>query len=169
MRQSPPFFGCTTIGYCSFGRCSSLTNVQIPNGCNRVGISAFAGSSLEQVVIPNGREGGDWAYQFCRYLTTVTIGTGCTSIGVGAFNGCNALASVTVPATLKSIGTEVFEDCPALTTIAVPKGWQIHANAFDGSCGPCAVMLRRTRGECPGGGWSALGSFARGKCVGPRR
>jgi hypothetical protein len=125
--------GCKTISDGSFCQCVSLTSVKIPSGCTRIDGSAFAWSSLKQVVIPGRCEVGRWAFSSCRSLTRVTVGTGCKTMGSGAFSGCTALASVTLPSTLKWIGDRAFEKCPVLATLAIPKGCEVHMNAFQGS------------------------------------
>jgi hypothetical protein len=125
--------GCMTISPGSFSWCTSLTSVKIPSSCTMVGNNAFGWCSLGEVVVPDGCQIGDYAFQYCVSLMTVIIGSGCTTIGVCAFRGCTALASVALPSTLKSIGGEAFENCRALRTIAVPKGCQVDECAFWGS------------------------------------
>jgi hypothetical protein len=107
--------------------------VQIPSGCVRVGDSAFLGSGLKRVAIPDYCEVGKAAFEMCRSLTTVTIGIGCTMIGNDAFCRCSALTTATLPPTLWWIGRGAFAGCPALATLAIPKKCQVHKHAFKGS------------------------------------
>ena len=65
-----------SIGTCSFGWCSSLERIHLPNSVTRIGDKAFDGcSSLESIILPNG----------------------VTSIGWRAFWGCSSLKSIILP------------------------------------------------------------------------
>jgi hypothetical protein len=107
--------------------------VKIPSGYGLVGTTAFAWSSLREVVVPAGCQVGAYAFYQCRSLATVTIEAGCTTIDTSTFRHCAVLAAVTLPSTLRSIQLFAFADCPALATIAIPRGCQRHTEAFFGS------------------------------------
>ena len=66
-------FNVTSIGNKAFYKCTSLTNVTIPDSVTNIGDSAFDN---------------------CRSLTSVTIPDSVTSIGSSAFNACSNLKSV---------------------------------------------------------------------------
>jgi hypothetical protein len=89
----------TSIGVGAFDRCTSLTNVTIPNSVTNI---------------------GDYAFEYCTNLNGVTIGTRVTSIGVEAFVDCTSLASVTIPNSVTSIEDYAFNDCTSLTNITIP-------------------------------------------------
>ena len=84
----------TSIRYCAFWDCTSLTSITIPNSVTSIGECAFSG---------------------CSGLTSVTIGSGVTSIGNSAFSGCSSLTSVTIPNSVTSIGSFAFSGCSGLT------------------------------------------------------
>ena len=60
-----------------------------------IGLNAFAGSSVTQVIIPNSVTYiGEYAFYLCWYLTTVSIGSGVRTIGDFAFNFCDNIRYV---------------------------------------------------------------------------
>ena len=68
----------SSIGYCAFAGCTSLTSVYIPEGVTSIEPVAFIG---------------------CTSLTSINIPNSVVSIGQGAFGDCNRLTSVTLPNT----------------------------------------------------------------------
>ena len=91
--------GVTSIGWCAFYDCASLTSVTIPDSVTRI---------------------GSYAFYDCRSLTSVTIPDSVTRIGDGAFEGCTSLTSVTIPDSVTSIGGDTFRYCTALTSVTIP-------------------------------------------------
>ena len=144
----------TSIGYCAFCECSSLTGVTIP-----VSVTSI----------------DDYAFSYCSNLTNITIPDGVTSIGYGAFTDCSALASITVkkgntkyhsygnclietesktliagcknsiiPAdgSVTSIGYGAFSACDGLTNITIPDSvTSIGDRAFYGCSGLTSVTI----------------------------
>ena len=86
-----------------------------------IGKSAFCGSSLTSVTIPNSVKNiEEWAFNSCSSLTSVTIPNSVKSIGNNAFGGCSSLTSVTIPNSVTSIGYGVFRNCISLTSVTIP-------------------------------------------------
>ena len=90
---------------------NGLTNdcYTIPNDVTNIGDSAFYGSSLTMVVIPNSVETiGAGAFDLCLNLTSVALSSGLTTIGEDAFYECNSLTNIIIPASVTTIGDHAF-------------------------------------------------------------
>ena len=85
----------TKIDESAFENCSNLEGIVLPQGITQIGSSAFRGTSIALIDIPDGVE----------------------TIAADAFNGCGNLESVVLPASLTTIGTDAFADCSNLKTI----------------------------------------------------
>ena len=138
----------TSIGYCAFSDCCSLTNVTIPDSVTSIETSAFQG---------------------CNKLTEVTIPDSVTSVKRSAFAFCDRLKSFygkfasednrclivngtlkafapadlleyTIPSDVTSIGDFAFRGCYKLTNIAIPDSvTSIDGGVFE-NCGNLAAF-----------------------------
>lgn len=103
---------CEAIGNHAFYGQELLTYIQLPEGVEEIGESAFAFSGLTMMVLPNsvkliGRE----AFLSCMSLETFVTGDGVEQIAHRAFVQCTALKSVSLGQSLESIGAEAFYCC----------------------------------------------------------
>jgi len=115
--------GCTYIGNCAFKNneptshlfTKQLTKVKLPRSLQGIGLSAFADTPLEEIVMyDNVKTIGPFAFSGCYKLKSVSLSNGLESIGTGAFEGCHVNKTYfTVPANVKYIGEGAF------------KGWNI--------------------------------------------
>ena len=114
----------TSIGYEAFYECTNLTSVTIPDSVTSIEENTFYGcKSLTSVTMPNSVTSiGYFAFYDCTSLTSVTIPKGVTSIDNSAFENCISLTSVTIPDSVTSIGEDAFEDCESLTSVTIPDG-----------------------------------------------
>ena len=78
-----------------FMGCTSLTHIDIPSGVNRIWESAFEGSGLTSVSLPDSLE----------------------RIDKNVFRYCTGLEQIYIPASVKEIYTGVFTGCTSLTAI----------------------------------------------------
>lgn len=83
--------------------------------------SAFRGSSVENVVLPNTvEEIGPYAFRGCKQLKTIQLSTKLKLIDTEAFRGCTSLEKVTLPNGLVTLDSGAFHSCTALREISIP-------------------------------------------------
>ena len=134
----------TTIGYCAFYNCSSLTSVTIPDNVTTIGDNAFyACSSLTSATIPDSVTTiGNYVFDGCKSLTSVTIPDSVTTIGERAFDGCSSLTSITIPDSVTTIGDWAFRYCRSLTSVTIPDSvTTIGKQAFQGCSSLTSVTI----------------------------
>ncbi len=108
--------------YVYMGGCSNLTSIDIPSSVTYIGYSAFKGSGLTEIEIPEGltsipRD----CFSGCSDLAKVVLPEGIEVIGSNAFGvyeiwdedeyseyACSSLKNIDFPSTLKSIDSRAF-------------------------------------------------------------
>ncbi len=140
--------GCpvVAIGYGAFYRCSSLTQVTIPDGVETLDFNAFRGcTGLTRVTLPASVSSlGMCAFYDCSSLAVVTLSAGLESIGEYAFDYCTSLTELTIPDGVTSVGEGAFWDCSALRTMSVPGSW--YGTALTASVpSTCTITYRDLR------------------------
>lgn len=81
----------------------------IPKGIKTIGRACFAGTNVEEVVLPEGIETIDSdAFNFCTKLRKINFPETLKVIGHGAFKGCFFLETVILPKTMKKISDYAF-------------------------------------------------------------
>ncbi len=104
-----------------FQGCTSLTELDIPEGWTRIEKSSFAMcSNLRSVHLPESMTAVDGSsFSECTSLSEINIPEGVTEIGIGAFSKCSSLTHVELPVSLRTLGGQAFADCTSLSGILV--------------------------------------------------
>ncbi|MDE6617736.1 MAG: leucine-rich repeat domain-containing protein [Clostridiales bacterium] len=116
-----------------FGRCTSLTSINLGNELRSIGSSAFAGcESLESITFPSTlKKMGSTVFYGCSSLTTVVGLPDVTfvdddgdeyehTLPSGIFRDCAKLESIALPVGLVNIGPNAFRNCKALPSVTLP-------------------------------------------------
>lgn len=141
-----------------FKSCRNLKSIDLPDGLESIGDSAFASSGLTEVKIPDTvTEIGILAFEDCSNLKSAMLSQSLTSVSPLLFNLCTQLKEVILPnelilikerafqfcraliainfgGKLKGIGFRAFEGCTQLTTIDIPKSVERIENGAFMSC-----------------------------------
>lgn len=106
-----------------FEGASGLTDITISSSIGRLGTSAFEGTGLTNVVIPDTVEQVDPAvFQNCTSLVSVKLPEGLSEIDQYMFANCIRLQHVDMPDSITKINIYAFHNCTSLTSLALPKG-----------------------------------------------
>lgn len=117
----------------AFRECKKLTEVNLPEGLERISEKAFGWcKSLRHVKIPSTVTSlGDLSFNKCENLIHVELSDGLTQIGRRAFWHCQRLESITIPSTVKEVKKEAFARCGKLVNLELAEGLEtIAKNAF---------------------------------------
>lgn len=131
--------------------------VKIPHGVTEIGKSAFAGSNVVKIIIPDSvflinkyafhrcseltkielpkklMEIRDCAFYGCSMLSGVKIPEGVTLIGDAAFEFCHGIKSIIIPNSVTQIGMWAFRDCSNIESISISEGvTHIRYGTFEG-------------------------------------
>jgi hypothetical protein len=110
--------GLQTIENDAFSGCAALTSITIPASVTT--LKGFNKSGLVSVTLSKGITViGQSAFMGSK-LKTVVIPEGLTTIEMTAFQECSDLSSVTLPSTIKKIGYSTFASCPVLAAVTIP-------------------------------------------------
>ncbi len=122
------------INNSTFVGCENLRDVTIPESVIKIGNSAFDSCiSLKSITIPENVEKiDDIAFGDCKSLENVNIKNGSIEIGHAAFQSCISLKSITIPESVTSIRQSAFGNCSSLTNITY-KGTKEQWNKIDKS------------------------------------
>lgn len=135
------------IGVSAFSGLDGLRRVEIAEGVERIGNSAFSGcTALSTVSLPSTAKVSENAFSGCNAISSLTLnlnnaqlktlfgasdnsipGTlkkvtlvGDTVLCDNAFAGGKSITGISLPATLTDVGENAFSDCPALTSLSLP-------------------------------------------------
>lgn len=103
--------GCEAIARKAFADDVELKSANLPDSLVQIGASAFAGSGLIRLEVPESvRSIGSRAFSRCDDLRYVELSSGLESIGDEAFAHCRSLVHLSIPATVREMGVRVTFD-----------------------------------------------------------
>ena len=110
-----------SINYNVFGGCSNLSSINLFEGLQIIGPSAFEGCAFTEVVMPSSliRVGED-SFKNCTSLEKVVLNDSILEIEDGAFQGCTSLVDVYLGTSCEHVLADVFKDCTNLEEIILP-------------------------------------------------
>ena len=100
-----------TAFYCCFN-----LEITMPKKLKKVGACAFNQSAIKEVVLPEIKEVGEYAFADCEGLTKVVI-DGSAVLADYAFSFCVNLSEITLSKKIKKIGPYAFAYCKNLKTV----------------------------------------------------
>ena len=129
------------IGRDAFYGCSELTSVSLSANITCILTSTFGFcSKLSSIDIPDGVVvlGG---FMDCTGLTTAAIPDSVKRISSYAFKNCKSLTDTGLPETVTSIGSDAFYCCESLTSVRIPAGVEIINDSAFYSCSSLAELF----------------------------
>ena len=119
--------GATAIAEGMFSECTNLENVDIPSTITVIEKTAFAScKNLINVEIPSGVTGFGWSAFGGSGITSLVIPDGVTGISGWMFNGCESLRFIVIPTSVTYIGERAFCECDNLRYVyyaGSPEQW----------------------------------------------
>ena len=132
-----------TVGESAF-RGTHLSKIILPEGVEKVESEAFAAClSLQQASLPASlRVLGNEAFAGCTRLRHIVLPEALTAVGAGTFMGCTALGRIDLPTALGTVGRKAFAGCTRLSEIRLPAATsQLDEQAFMGCTALKAVYI----------------------------
>ncbi len=111
--------GITMIANYAFAGCEAVIEpIKLPESLKKIGINAFAETSLKEVSFPNGLvEIGKNAFMNCAEIEHIKFNASLRNIGAGAFNNCTGLRSIVLNEYVLDIGSSAFNGCETLSSV----------------------------------------------------
>ena len=119
---------------------SGVTRIRIPDSTTEVGKCAFAGCSLDNVILGSGLKGiEESVFSGCGNLKQIEIPDNITYISDRAFSYAG-LTSVEIPDSVTSIGEEAFYGCGSLKKAVIGNNLAYVAYSAFYSCALTEIM-----------------------------
>lgn len=110
------------IPFACFEGCENLREVKFSDGLEGIGIYAFDGCAIEQVVLPDSMSGSlGPVFNNCTNLKSVKIPDNKQIKKIGrTFYGCKSLSEINIPEGIEEIRNDAFTYCASLTSLKIP-------------------------------------------------
>ena len=109
-----------------FASLGTLKKAVLPSTLEKIGVSAFAYSGLEEIMIPeNVKTIENKAFEFCRSLRSIRLSVSLSGLGNYTFHGCEALREINIPEGVHIIWDRTFWGCRALKKVSLPDSLKI--------------------------------------------
>ena len=148
-------WGITIIDEEVFQNTKNLKEVVLPDSLVSIGQSAFQGSGLTSVELPDSvTELNTDTFVYCENLSSVKLPPNLERIGMLAFAHCTSLTSIEIPDSVTTISNRVFSDS-GLLECTLPKGLtSLDYGIFGDSqirsiTVPEGAVLNNHFGDCP--------------------
>lgn len=103
----------------------------VPESVIRIGSSAFSGSSLERIDLPESLNTIEHlAFSGCENLKNIKVSGNIVSLSSMTFLDCKNLRSVDIPLSVRNIRNYCFDSCTSLESIKMPFSVEIDENTF---------------------------------------
>ena len=113
--------GTVTIGNHAFNKCSSITEISLPESIETIDHYAFSycGNLVYINLSAELKNIGNCAFESCKNLTSIYIPDSVTALGVYVFSGCTKLTQIYIGAGINNIDKSIFNYCDAMTNIII--------------------------------------------------
>ena len=111
-----------------------LKSITLPNSIETIGVKAFYGTPLTQIVIPDSVTYiGAGAFENCKNLESVKLSKNTKHIDISAFAD-TAITSIEIPNSINYIEAKAFRNTRLSGKLVIPDSiWEIHSGAFLGT------------------------------------
>jgi len=114
-------YSVVEVGQNAFTDNKTIRKVIVPTSVKRMGLGAFLGSTLAEIVIPDSVEVIDTAcFRDCTHLRHIHLPPRITYLAEALFRGCSSLLSIDVPYGVTEMKEAVFRNCYSLEKAVLP-------------------------------------------------
>lgn len=114
--------GVTKIGDGAFSKYFMLKTVTLADSVKHIGKSAFAGTAVENIVLPAGLECIDASAFYDSAIRNITIPEKVNTVSNNLFFSCDLLVSATFLGAIEDIEEAAFGSCRSLESVTFEKG-----------------------------------------------
>lgn len=121
-----------SIGSSAFMQTQNLYVINIPSKVKEIGPSCFYNSGILSIDIPDAvTELDGQMFYGCKNLKTIKLPSSLRSLNKQMFRGCTSLESIIIPEGITSIPQYAFAECTSLASVKFPTSLQsIEDNSF---------------------------------------